>query len=231
MKAVLIVGGEGKRLRPLTDSVPKALVKINNKALIDYVIDTFKRANVNSYVLLCGYKNEELIRHFSSGYDWANIEFSMEDKPLGTGGAIKAAENIIGDEDFYLANGDIITNIDVSKLSNLKGSVVDLSVIEMKSPFGVVNANNDGEVMGFFEKPILENVWTSIGFYRATHELFDYLPDVGSIETTAFENLSRQSKITCRKFSRKDGIYWFPIDTVKAKEEAEAELISRNAGA
>ena len=228
MKAVLIVGGEGKRLRPLTDSVPKALVEINNRALIDFVIDPFKRAGVDSYVLLCGYKNEDLIRHFSFGYDWATIDFSMEDKPLGTGGSIKAAENMIGKEDFYLANGDIITNIDVSKLSNPKGSVVDLSVIEMKSPFGVVNAKPDGSVMGFSEKPVLDNVWTSMGFYRVTHELFDYLPDVGSIETVAFANLSRQSKITCKRFSRKDGIYWFPIDTIKAKEEAEAELISHN---
>lgn len=223
MKVVILAGGEGKRLRPLTDNVPKPLVEINGRAIIDHQMDMFRNLGLDSFVVLAGYKSDVLKEHFKIGYDWADVSFSVESRPLGTGGSIKAAEKQIDDEQFIVMNGDVMTNIDVSMM--LKGNedlIGKIALVEMFSPYGVVST--DGRlVRGFIEKPLLNDVWINAGIYWFSKSVFDYLPGEGSIETLTFPILAKNSKLGFYKSENKDK-YWRSIDTLKDYEEIESRL-------
>ena len=117
MKAIILAGGRGKRLRPVTDYIPKPLVPINNVPIIDWQIKYLKKFGINEIIICTGYKTE-MIEHFLSVKDnfGIDIKFSIEKFPLGTGGAIKQAGKFINEKSFFVMNGDTITNIDLKEL-------------------------------------------------------------------------------------------------------------------
>ena len=218
MKVVILAGGEGKRLRPLTDTVPKPLVRINGKPIIDYQIDLFKKLGVKEFVVLGGYKSGELYEHFSN-YQGANVTVVVEEKPLGTAGAIKSAQREIGDVDFITLNGDIMTDLDLSPL--LLGEprfLAKIALVPMVSPYGVVKTFND-KVTGFIEKPMLKDVWVNAGFYWMGMGIFEHLPNSGSIEKEVFPKLADAGTLGFYKFQIHDR-FWRSVDTIKDFEEA-----------
>ena len=109
MKAVILAGGRGERLKPLTDNLPKPMLPINGKPVIEYQIELLKKAGIND-IIICGqYLFEKIINYFGNGEKLGvKIQYIKEKIPLGTGGAIKNAEGFIND-DFLLLNGDIAT--------------------------------------------------------------------------------------------------------------------------
>ena len=182
MRVVILAGGEGKRLRPLTDSVPKPLVKINSRAIIDRQIDSFVRCGVKEFVVLCGYKNDELRKHFSC-YEKAEVRVVVESEPLGTAGAIKAARGAIGSDAFVVINGDIMTDLDLSPMLSGGGEfLAKIALVPMTSPFGVVKTFGD-KIIGFEEKPVIRDIYINAGIYWLSNGVFDLLPARGSIET------------------------------------------------
>ncbi len=218
MKVVILAGGEGKRLRPLTDSVPKPLVRINGKAIIDYQIDLFRKLGIKEIIVLGGYKNGELQRHFSD-YEGIDVKVIIEEKPLGTAGALKAARQMIATGNFLLANGDIMTDLDLSPmLSAEDGFVAKIALVPMISPYGVVKTFND-KVTGFIEKPLLKDVWINAGFYWLSDKVFEFLPDSGSLEKDVFPELAKAGMLGFFRFQVHDK-FWRSVDTIKDFEEA-----------
>jgi NDP-sugar pyrophosphorylase family protein len=218
MKVVILAGGEGKRLRPLTDSVPKPLVRVNGKTIIDHQIDLFLKLGVTEFVVLGGYKNDELQKHFSS-YEKASVKVFVEEKPLGTAGAIKSVEKELTGHDFVVTNGDIMTNIDLSPM--LQGSnefLARLALVPMTSPYGVVKTFND-KVTGFEEKPILRDVYINAGIYWIGKGIFDILPQEGSLEKDVFPKLAAEGKLGFFRFQIHNK-FWRSIDNIKDHEEA-----------
>jgi NDP-sugar pyrophosphorylase family protein len=226
VKVVILAGGQGKRLRPLTDKVPKPLVEINGRAIVDYRISAFRELGVTSFVILAGYKQDVLVKHFEQGYEWADVAFSFEDKPLGTGGAIKSVEKQIGGEDFVVINGDIMTDLDFAPmLENNTGLVGKIALVPLRSPYGIVNTD-ETRVVGFEEKPLLEGIWINAGVYWFANAIFDYLPEAGEIEKTAFPELAMEKQLGFYKFGLGTG-FWRSIDTLKDYEEVEKLLKQR----
>ena len=117
MKAIILAGGRGKRLKPVTDYVPKSLIPLDNIPIIEWQIRYLKKFRVNTIIICTGYKTE-LIENFLKIKNnfGVKIIFSKEKIPLGTGGAIKQAAKHINEKSFFVLNGDIITNIDIRKL-------------------------------------------------------------------------------------------------------------------
>lgn len=221
MKAVILAGGEGKRLRPLTDSVPKPLVMINGKAIIDWQIDSLMKLGVNEFVVLGGYKNGELQAHFSKHHAKATI--LVEEKPLGTAGAIKAAAKAIGGEDFIVMNGDIMTDLDLTPmLSGGEGILAKIALVPMVSPYGVVKTFGD-KVTGFEEKPMLRDVYINAGIYWLSNKVLDMMPEVGSIEKDVFPKLAAEGKLGFFRFQIHNR-FWKSIDTIKDYEEASTRF-------
>lgn len=224
MKAVILAGGLGKRLRPLTEDRPKPMVEVCGRPLAEWQILWLKNYGINEFVFLLGYAKEKVIEYFGSGKKLGvSISYVVEDEPLGTGGAIKNAGSILKNEDmFVVVNGDIITNlnplemVDIIKKSN---SVTVIALVYMRSPYGIVKL--DGEyVVEFMEKPIIEHT-INAGVYIMKPTIFDYLPEKGDIEKTAFPVLARRKLL--KGFVYKDA-YWKSIDTIKDLEEAGEKL-------
>lgn len=116
MKAIILGGGIGKRLKPVTDYVPKPLVPLNNIPIIEWQIRYFRKFGVNEFVICTGYKSEQIINYLDTKNLGVKVSYSIEKTPLGTGGAIRNARRFINDKNFFVMNGDVITDLDPRQL-------------------------------------------------------------------------------------------------------------------
>ncbi|BCS91428.1 nucleotidyltransferase family protein [Metallosphaera javensis (ex Sakai et al. 2022)] len=218
MKALILAGGFGKRLRPFTDDKPKPLLEIAGKPILEWQILWLKKYGIREFVILTGYKKEALIDWASTNSDRleVNIVYSVENEPMGTGGAIRKVRHFIN-EDFLVVNGDILTNLDVNMLSSMS-----IALVPLKSPYGIVEVNGE-KVSRFVEKPTLYDHWINAGVYRLSPSVFDYLPEKGDIERTTFPRLAEMGLLRAVKFEK---VYWRSIDSVKDMEEAGNEVVN-----
>jgi Nucleoside-diphosphate-sugar pyrophosphorylase involved in lipopolysaccharide biosynthesis/translation initiation factor 2B, gamma/epsilon subunits (eIF-2Bgamma/eIF-2Bepsilon) len=122
LKAIILAGGRGKRLRPITDYVPKPLIPIKNIPIIEWQIKYLKKFGISEIIVCSGYKTKMIENYLNNKKLGIKITFSIEDNPLGTGGAIKKAGKKIKDKSFLVINGDIITNIDLKKMMEKENS-------------------------------------------------------------------------------------------------------------
>jgi len=225
LKAVILAGGLGKRLRPLTEDRPKPLVEVCGRPILEWQIRWLKRFGINDFVLLLGYAKERVLEFLGSGRKLdINVAYVVEDEPLGTAGAIKNAESVLKNEDvFIVVNGDIITDLDprpmIEALMKSESAVAAIALVPMRSPYGVVKIEN-GYVVEFVEKPILEHL-INAGVYAMKPSIFQYLPEKGDIERTTFPKLASERKLLAHVYRE---AYWKSIDTVKDLEEAAGML-------
>jgi mannose-1-phosphate guanylyltransferase len=232
MKALILAGGYGKRLRPLTDDRPKPMIEILNKPILAWQLSWLKLNGIDDVILCIGYRKEIIIDYVSKNIKDMNVYYSVEDEPLGTGGAIKNVykSNLLKDEDkFIVINGDIITDLNISKMivlgSNSSNSN-SIAVVPLPSPYGIVEIDDvksdNARVLGFKEKPRLDQFWINAGVYYLSIDIIDYLPEKGSIEYDTFPLLVKECKLNAVKYNN---VYWRSIDTHKDVEEASKELM------
>lgn len=219
VKAVILSGGFGKRLKPITDYVPKPLVPIYNTPVIEWQIRYFKKFGIKDIIICAGYKSDQLVNYLAEKNLGVNIQYSIEKTPLGTGGAIKSAGKYIDKGSFYVMNGDVITNIDLSKLKTYPNSI---AVIPLRTRFGLVHIL-ENKVERFEEKPEIFNYWINAGLYHLEKSILKHLPRVGNIESTAFPELAKKGIIHAIKFTK---AFWYSIDSHKDMEECTREMKS-----
>ncbi len=152
MIAIILVGGEGTRLRPLTYEIPKAMLPIANRPFLEHQVEHLRRHGADRIILACGYRPDAIRAHFGDA-----LEYVVEPEPLGTGGAIAHAARGL-QEPFVVANGDVLTDLDLTALQRLHrdhGARMTLALhpVEDPSRYGVVVTAPDGAVMAFVEKP------------------------------------------------------------------------------
>lgn len=222
MKAIILAGGRGKRLRPITDYVPKSLVPINNIPIIERQIKYLKKYGIKEIIICTGYK-AEMIKNFLAMKNnlGVKIKFSIEKTPLGTGGAIRQAGLSIKDKSFFVLNGDTITDINLNQLAKKQNSIAS---IELKTKFGTIETKDD-KVTKFNEKKEISNLWMNAGVYHLQKEILKDLPKKGDIEKTVFPDYAKKGKLTTVKFKN---ILWYSIDSFKDIEECSAELNKSN---
>ncbi len=226
MKAAILAGGYGKRLRPYTETTPKPLVEVAGKPILVWQIEWLKRHGITEFVLLVGYLKERIIEYVGSGARFGvNVTYVVEDKPLGTAGALKNAEHVLrGERAFIVVNGDILTNLNphklIEKLEQYEDAVGVIASVPLRSPYGILEVDGD-RVVSFREKPLLEDYWINAGVYVFRPSVFEYLPAQGDIEVTAFPRLADEGRLYTVKFTN---VYWRSIDTHKDVEEASREV-------
>lgn len=152
MIAIVLVGGEGTRLRPLTHHTPKAMLPIANRPFLEHQIEHLRRHGIDRIILACGYRPDAIRAHFGD-----TLEYVVEPEPLGTGGAIGFAAQGL-EETFVVANGDVLTDLDLTALVGLhrdRGARMTLALHPVADPsrYGVVVTAADGAVTAFVEKP------------------------------------------------------------------------------
>ncbi len=160
MKAVVLVGGEGTRLRPLTLTTPKQMLPIGGRPMIERVMDWLASHGVDEAVLSLGYRPDAFLKAYPGGEcSGVRLQYAVEDSPLDTAGAIRFAATEGGlSETFVVVNGDVLTGLDVSGLvafhrRNGAEATIALTPVEDPSAFGVVPTRDDGQVIAFIEKP------------------------------------------------------------------------------
>ena len=190
MKAIILAGGHGKRLRPITDYVPKSLVPVKNIPIIEWQIKYLKKYGVNEVIICTSYKTKMIENYLSMKNIGVKIKFSVEKFPLGTGGAIKKAGKMINDKSFFVINGDTITNIDLTKLAKKPNSIAS---IELRTKFGILEINSN-KISKFKEKKEISNLWMNAGIYHLQKVILKDLPNKGDIEKTLFPDYAKKRK-------------------------------------
>lgn len=222
MKTVILAGGFGKRLKPLTDTRPKPMIEVLNIPIIEWQIRWLRRFGIKDFIICAGYMKEMIVDHIGNGSRFdSRIEYSFEEKALGTGGALLNAKELLSNEgSFFVLNGDVLTELDPNKLLSNANSGV-LAVVPLRSPFGVVELDENSQVRGFIEKPEISDKWINAGLYLFTEDVFSYLPIEGNIEVTALPGLAKEGKLQAVKYRN---IFWRSIDSHKDIEEASKEI-------
>jgi mannose-1-phosphate guanylyltransferase len=221
MKTVILAGGFGKRLKPLTDTRPKPMIQVSGFPIIEWQIKWLRKFGMKEFILCVGFMKEQIINYIGNGARFnCRVEYSVEEKPLGTGGALLNARELLSNEgSFFMLNGDILTDLEPNRLQLTDSNTIGL--VPLKSPYGVVQLDNNSRVLGFVEKPEIPNYWINAGIYRFTKEVFQYLPENGNIEVTALPTLAQQGKLRAIRYEQ---VFWRSIDSHKDIEEASKEL-------
>jgi len=223
LKAVILAGGFGKRLKPLTDNRPKPMIEILDKPILEWQIKHLAKNNIKEIIICVGYLKEQIIDYIASGNKFdVHVAYTVEDEPLGTGGALKNTYSLLKDEKngFFMINGDVLTNINFLDLAN-ENNHSKLALVPLKSPYGIVEFDENLNVTGFEEKPNIDGKWINAGIYFFNQEVFDYLPERGNIETTALPAMAKEQKLKAKNF---ENSFWKSIDSHKDIEESSKEL-------
>lgn len=219
MKAIILAGGLGTRLRPLTDETPKPLLLISGKPIIEHAIINFKKHGIEEIILSIGYRAEKIKEYFGDGKKWnVKIDYCIEDSPLGTGGALKkAAEGI--NETFVAINGDNLADFDwtaaieTHKKNNAK-ITLQLFPVDDVTKFGIARLD-DGKIVEFIEKPTVEQAPSNLnnaGGYILEPDALDILPaGFCMVEKDCFEKLASTGVV----FAHHHNGQWFPTDTIE----------------
>ena len=217
MKAIILAGGRGKRLKPVTDYVPKPLVPIKNIPIIEWQIRYLKKFGIREVIICTGYKADMIESYLSMKKLGMKIKFSIEKTPLGTGGAIKKAGKWINDKSFFVINGDTITNIDLDKLASKKNSI---AAIELRTKYGILETESD-KIINFREKKEISDTCMNAGIYHLQKDVLKKLPIKGDIEKTVFPDYAKKGLLNTIKFKN---VEWFSVDSFKDMEECSERV-------
>ncbi|WP_188596469.1 nucleotidyltransferase family protein [Thermocladium modestius] len=225
MKALILAGGFGKRLMPLTIDQPKPLVEIGGKPILVRQIEWLRGQGISDIILAVGHLRTKVFEKLGDGSKYGvRLFYSVEEEPLGTEGAIKNASKYIDTDLFVVTNGDVITDIDVSALVKGMGDgLATIALVPMRSPYGIVEVDENGYVKSFKEKPLLEYM-INAGVYVMKRKTIDMMADKGDIEKGVFPKLAREGKIRAVIYNNS---FWRSIDTVKDVEEVSAMLAAK----
>ncbi|MFA4028283.1 MAG: hypothetical protein GDYSWBUE_000144 [Candidatus Fervidibacterota bacterium] len=183
VQALVLIGGYGTRLRPLTYTVPKAMVPIANVPFIEHMMRYLKSNGVEHVILTLCYLPDQIKRYLEHNDCGIAVDFVFESEPLGTGGAVKNAEHLLEDE-FLVFNGDILTTIDLKKLVSFHREhnafvTIALTPVDNPSLYGVVVLDSDGRVQKFIEKPPIELAPSNLinaGIYVYRKDVLRHIP-------------------------------------------------------
>ena len=226
--AVVLSGGEGIRLRPITADLPKGLVKVGGKPLLQWFVEWLKANGVSDIVMGVAYLKDQIIDFFGDGARFGvGIQYSVHTVPGGTGEGFRLAiSRYVGDQTFFALNGDQITDLKLKTIlaKHRRNSVLStIAVVHPRLPFGLVKVDKSGYCRGFLEKPLLKDVNISTGIYVFEREIVQHLPRTGDVERTTFPTLSRVGKVAAL---RHNGTF-ITINSLRELEDAEKQLRSQ----
>ena len=223
-KVVLMVGGLGTRLRPLTEHTPKPMLKVGNKPILETIILNFKKYGFTDIILSVSYMSEVIEEYFKDGKEFGvNIEYIHEDKRMGTAGSLSLVREKLT-ESFFVMNGDLLTNVNFSHMMDYhlhKNAMATMGIREydFQVPYGVVNVK-DEDILSIEEKP-LHKFFVSAGIYALDNKILDFIPNDEFYDMpTLFEKMIEQNLKTVSFPIRE---YWLDIGRMEEFEKANNE--------
>ncbi|MBI5728745.1 MAG: nucleotidyltransferase family protein [Candidatus Magasanikbacteria bacterium] len=228
MQVIILAGGLGTRLRPLTDATPKPLLPVKGKPIIEHAILNFAKHGIKDIILSVGYHAQKIRDYFGNGEKWGvKIDYAIETEPLGTGGAIKrAAQGLAGT--FLAINGDNLADFDWTEMLSAhreSGAQITLALfpVEDVTQYGIARLDGS-KILEFIEKPTREAAPTNLnnaGGYIFEHTVLTMLPDGKcSIEKDCFEKLAPSGVV----FAHHHTSQWYPTDTLEKYKKADSDF-------
>ncbi len=234
MQALILAGGEGTRLRPLTSTIPKPVVPLVERPFIVYMLEWLARHGVDDVILSCGFMAEDVRAVLGDGEAVGlRLRYVEEPEPLGTGGALKFAEDLLA-ERFFMLNGDVLTDIDLTAQlaeHDRTGARATLALVPVEDPssYGLVRRHEDGSVREFLEKPGPEQIDTNLinaGAYILERDVLDGMGPAGrniSIEREVFPTLVGRGL-----YGYAAEGYWLDIGTPQGYLQATFDILEGN---
>jgi dTDP-glucose pyrophosphorylase len=223
-RVVLMVGGLGSRLRPLTENTPKPMLKVGDKPILETIIRNFKSYGFENIILSVNYKAELVKEYFGDGAAFGvNIEYVYEEKRMGTAGALSLMREKF-DEPFFVMNGDLLTNVNFEHFlnfhnENATSATMAVREYEHQVPFGVINQNN-GEITSIVEKP-KQQYYVNAGIYILSPEVLEHIPNDQFYDMpTLFDTLIKEEK---KPISFPVHEYWLDIGQIQQLKQAREE--------
>src|SRR5579884_1996254 len=184
MKAVIMAGGEGTRLRPLTSNQPKPMMPIANRPMMEHVVELLKRHGFEEIVVTVAFQANAIRTYFGNGSEFGvHMVYATEETPLGTAGSVRNAMDEL-DEPFLVISGDVLTDIDLGSIVKFhqdRNAMATIGLKSMENPleFGIVITREDGSIERFLEKPTWGQVFSdtiNTGIYVLEPEVFEHIP-------------------------------------------------------
>ena len=224
LRAVVMAGGQGSRLRPLTEELPKPMLPVGNKPLLQLIVEQLKQAGIRQVNVATHYKGDVIADHFKNGEAFGvDIRYVKEDQPLGTAGALSLLEEV--DEPLLVMNGDILTRVDFRALLHFhREHKADLTVCvrqyELSVPYGVIDT--DGvNVKGISEKPVVRQ-FINAGIYLLNPQVRKLIPNGQPYDIPELiEHLIKEQRtVVCFPIRE----YWLDIGKVDQYDQAKADI-------
>lgn len=223
-KVILMAGGLGTRLRPLTETIPKSMLNVGNKPILETIIESFKSYGFGNFVLSVNYKKEMIMDYFQDGaHLGVNIVYIEESKRLGTAGALSLLDNK-PEEPFFVMNGDLLTKINLEQLLNFHLEMDSFATMcvreyEYQVPYGVIETD-DHKLLSIVEKPV-EKSFVNAGIYVLNPDVLEYIPvdefyDMPELYKKLIDDNEKVSAFPLRE-------YWLDIGQVADYEKANGD--------
>ncbi|MEO8861953.1 MAG: nucleotidyltransferase family protein [Ginsengibacter sp.] len=236
-EAIILAGGLGTRLRSVVSDLPKCLAPVAGKPFLHYVIDHLKKEGITNFIISVGYRNEDIIHFIDENFPFhassdsgIKFQFSIEEEPLGTGGAIKLSCKKLNGTDVIICNGDTLFEIDIKQLSNFhhqNNADCSLSLKPMTDfeRYGVVELHKDQSIRSFKEKQFYKSGLINGGVYALNASTFcdETLPDKFSFEKDYLEKFVGKRKM----YGLVQEEYFIDIGIPEDFERAQSELSGR----
>lgn len=227
MLGMVLCGGHGKRLRPLTDEIPKTLIEIKEGyTILDKQLIDLRNAGIDKVILLTGYLSSKIEERYGQKWKGIDILYSKEEKPLGTLNAIRLGLEK-ADEDIIIRNGDVVADVNIKKMINKfhnSNYMASMLIAKMRSPYGIVELGDD-RIQRFREKPILDYYFNA-GIYcfrKGIKKMFENF-DTGDIEKSVFPMLAESNQLG---FFKNEELFWISVDTTKDLDEVHKEYANK----
>ncbi|WP_264448232.1 sugar phosphate nucleotidyltransferase [Bacillus cereus] len=233
MKGVILAGGKGRRLRPLTCNTPKPMLPLLEKPVLEYNIELLRQHGIREIAITVQYMSTAIKQYFGDGSKWGvNLYYFEDSPPLGTAGSIKQAESFL-DETFVVISGDALTDFQLSEgiaFHEQKKRMVTMFVKEVENPlsFGLVVTNKEQEIIRYIEKPSWNEVVSNVvntGIYIMEPEIFSYIPSMGFFDFShdVFPLLANKNTL----FAYLSEDYWLDIGTFDQYRQAQFDLLTK----
>lgn len=222
---LIMAGGLGTRLKPLTDDIPKPMLLVGGKPILETIIEQFKSCNFKNILISVNYKSDIIENYFRDGSDFGvNIKYIREDKRMGTAGAIKLAEDYLC-KPFFVINGDILTNVRFNKLldyhvNNKFDFTIGARNFEMQVPYGVIKI--DGLTVTSLEEKPKFNFFVNGGIYVLNPSLLSYIPKDEYFDITELINILISKNYSVGSFPIQE--YWMDIGQLKDYYKANEDI-------
>jgi NDP-sugar pyrophosphorylase family protein len=224
-KAVILVGGKGTRLRPITLKIPKCMMEVQGKTITEYLFDLLKKQGIRDTILSVGHMKEKIKDYYGDGSKFGvDITYVEEDEPLGTAGPLKLAKEYLKDS-FIVTNGDELKNINIPRMFRLHKrknalATIALTTVTDPSQYGVARLSGS-RILEFVEKPKADEAPSNLinaGFYIMEPEVIDMIPEGFSmLEKDVFPKLAEQGRLRGFPFAGQ----WFDIGNIERYEIAK----------